>query len=232
MAFDSANRTGRTVVGLFRNRGDAERAIKELKDAGFTREQIGIAINDRGAQRDLARDAGTSQTGKVAAAGAVSGGLLGGIIGLLGSLLIPGIGPIVAGGVLESVLVGAGAGAATGGLIGALVGLGVSEEDARHFDTAFREGGTLVTVDAGVRVTEAERILGSHDADLGPAWVGRNGDVTRGRVATTASDPDRLELREEELEVESAGRAGYPGSERRRYHDPDYAGPERRLAGV
>ncbi len=212
MAFDSATRTGRTVVGLFRDRGDAEQAMQELKDAGFTREQIGLAIKDRGEQRDVPNDTETSQAGRGAAAGAVSGGLVGGIIGLLGWLLIPGIGPIVAGGVLESVLVGAGAGLATGGLIGALVGLGVSEEDARHFDSGFREGGTLVTVDAGARTAEAERILGSHNADLGPAWTGRSADLARGRAGAAASGVDR--------------------NERRQYQDPQYAGPERRLVGA
>ncbi|MGH7515861.1 MAG: general stress protein [Gemmatimonadales bacterium] len=227
MAFDSANKTGRTVVGLFRHRGDAEQAISDLKDAGFTRDQIGIAIKDRAEQRDLAGSAETSPAGKGAAAGAVSGGLVGGIIGLLGSLLIPGLGPIVVGGVLESVLVGAGAGLATGGLIGGLMGLGVSEEDAKHFDTGFRGGGTLVTVDAGARVDEAQRILGSHSADLGPTWAGREG-APRGRVAGTTSDPARLELREEELDLSTS----YGGNERRRHQDPQYAGPERRLVGV
>lgn len=205
MAFDAANRTGRTVVGLFRNRADAEQAITDLKDAGFTREQIGIAIKDRGEQRELA-DASDTTPAKGAAAGAVTGGLVGGIIGLLGSLLVPGLGPIVVGGVLESVLVGAGAGAATGGIIGALVGLGVPEEDARHFDAGFREGGTLVTVDAGTRVNDAERILGSRNADLGPTW---------GRASTLAGST-------------SATRT----TERRRFQDPAYAGPERRLVGV
>ena len=169
MALDPANRIGRTVVGLFRDRNDAEQAISDLKDAGFTREQIGIAIKDRSEQRELTEGTESSAVGQGAAAGAISGGLVGGIIGLLGSLLIPGLGPIVAGGVLESMLVGAGAGAATGGLIGALMGLGVSEEDAKHFDTGIRKGGTLVTVDAGSRVDEAERILHSSNADLGPA---------------------------------------------------------------
>jgi uncharacterized protein (TIGR02271 family) len=209
MAFDSANRTGRTVVGLFHDRSDAERAINELKDAGFTREQIGIAIKDRGEQRDLAETTDTSQAGKGAAAGAVSGGLVGGVIGLLGSLLIPGLGPIVVGGVLESVLVGAGAGAATGGIIGGLVGMGVSEEDAKHFDTGFREGGTLVTVEAGTRVDEAERILSMANADLGPAWsaraAGASGGLETGfagrREQSTMETGDRIELREEQLDV-------------------------------
>ena len=215
MALDSANRTGRTVVGLFRNRGDAEQAISDLKDAGFTREQIGIAIKNRNEQRDLAEGTDTSATGKGAVAGAVTGGLVGGIIGLLGSLLIPGLGPIVVGGVLESVLVGAGAGAATGGLIGALVGLGVSEEDAKHFDAGFREGGTLVTVDAGPRVDEAEGILDACNADLGPSWAARLGGVGTGVRG-----------------VDTLGDTSYSGSERRQYRDPQYAGPERRLVDV
>ena len=52
MVFDPANRTGRTVVGLFRERRDAEQAIGDLRDAGFTREQIGIAINDKTEQTE------------------------------------------------------------------------------------------------------------------------------------------------------------------------------------
>jgi uncharacterized membrane protein len=214
MAFDSANRTGRTVVGLFRDRRDAEQAIGDLRDAGFTREQIGIAINDKGAQREMEDQTGANAAGKGAAAGAVSGGLVGGIIGLLGSLLVPGLGPIVVGGVLESVLVGAGVGAATGGLVGALVGIGVGEEDARHFDAGFREGGTLVTVDAGDRVGEAELILDRCNADLGPSRAQRPDQ----RV--TMGDPV------------VADDTSWRGIERRRYLDPQYAGPERRLIGV
>ena len=72
--------------------------------------------------------------GEGAAAGALSGGVVGGLIGLLGSILVPGLGPIVVGGVLASTLTGVGIGAATGGLIGALMGLGIPEADARHFD--------------------------------------------------------------------------------------------------
>jgi len=215
MAFDSASRTGRTVVGLFRTRSDAEQAISDLKDAGFTRDQIGIAIKNRSDQRDLAESTDTSHAGKGAAAGAISGGLVGGIIGLLGSLLIPGLGPIVVGGVLESVLVGAGAGVATGGLIGALMGLGVSEQDARHFDTSFREGGTLVTVDAGARVDEAQLILGACNGDLGPSWAARSAGIG---------------LRDRE--PDTVGATSYGGAERRRHNDPQYAGPERRLVEV
>src|SRR5213079_1337536 len=98
--------------------------------------------------------------------GAAVGGVLGGITGLLvgiGALAIPGIGPVIAGGALASAfgiaggtaVAGAGIGAAAGGIVGALVGMGIPEEEARHFESGFRTGGVLVTVNAGPRMMEA-----------------------------------------------------------------------------
>ena len=185
---------GTTVVGLFQDQPSAEAAIQRLKAAGFTEGQIGVAIRDQEQQRALTEDTGT-QAADGAAKGAVGGGVVGGVVGLLagvGALVIPGIGPIVAGGWLASTLAGAGIGAAAGGLIGALVGMGVPEEDARHFERGFREGGILVTVQAGDRAEEAREALSLGGADLGPTW----GGLREGR-----EDRDRLELREEELDV-------------------------------
>ncbi len=197
----------RTVVGLFTERRHAEQAIRDLKAAGFTDEQIGVAMKNREEQEQLEQDTG-SQAAEGAAKGAVSGGIVGGLIGLLGSLLIPGVGPIVVGGVLASTLTGAGIGAAAGGLIGALMGLGVPEEDARHFDRGIREGGILVTVNAGTRVGEAVSILQRHGADLGPTGISRYQEFGAAGTAAAAgtfgaeSGQQRLELREEELDIE------------------------------
>jgi Heat induced stress protein YflT len=168
----------RTVVGLFSNRADAEHAIRELRNAGFSDQQIGIAMQDRDEQRQLIDESG-STAAEGAAAGALSGGVVGGLIGLLGSLLIPGVGPIVVGGVLASTLTGAGIGAATGGIIGALMGLGVPEADAQHFDLGLRSGRTLVTVDAGARTGEALGILERHGMDFGPSGRQRYGSFDR-----------------------------------------------------
>jgi hypothetical protein len=208
--------TGRTVVGMFTNRPDAESAIRELKAAGFGDDRIGVALQDLDEQRDLRDRVETTsrEAAGGAAKGAVSGGLVGGLIGLLGSLLIPGVGPIVVGGVLASTLTGAGIGAATGGIIGALVTLGVPETDARHFDEGLRSGRTLVTVDAGARTAEALVILDRHGMDFGPSGASRY-----------------------ESGIEAAGepareRGRYRGTERRTTQDPAYAGPERRLVGV
>jgi hypothetical protein len=226
--------TGRTVVGMFTNRPDAEAAIRELKAAGFGEDRIGVALQDRDEQRDL-MDATGSEAAEGAAKGAVSGGVVGGLIGLLGSLLIPGVGPIVVGGVLASTLTGAGLGAATGGIIGALVGLGVPETDARHFDEGLRSGRTLVTVDAGDRTGEALAILDRHGMDFGPSGASRyellvvevdeeiDEDVDQARIAAIDAGSRRSA---------AAPRKRYRGRERRTTQDALYAGPERRLAGV
>ena len=166
--------TGRTVVGMFARRADAESAIRDLKSAGFTDDQIGVAVPET-LRADSA--GGGATAGEGAVAGALSGGIVGGLIGLLGSILVPGLGPLVVGGVLASALTGAGIGAATGGLVGALMGLGIPEEDARHFDQGLRAGGALVTVGAGRRTDEALRVLQRHGVDLGPS--GRAGPAER-----------------------------------------------------
>jgi hypothetical protein len=177
---DYSGRT--TIAGLFRDRDDAERAISELKDAGFTGDQIGIAMRDQAAQGEMTEKTGT-KSAEGAVTGAVGGGTLGGVLGFLvgaGALAIPGVGPVVAGGMLASALglaggtavAGAGIGAATGGIAGALVGLGIPDEEAQHFETGFREGGVLVTVKAAGRAMDALAVLERNGADTGPGSVG------------------------------------------------------------
>jgi hypothetical protein len=213
--------TGRTIVGLFRERPDAEAAIQDLKDAGFTNEQIGVAMRDQSQQRELAEDTGTNAASG-AATGAVSGGVVGGLIGLLGSLLIPGVGPIVVGGVLASTLVGAGAGAATGGIIGGLIGMGVSEEDAKHFDAGFREGGVLVTVTAIERIDEAVEILDDNGADMGPSRMTQREPTTAQRGVTGQYSEGRLE------DTGYFDRSGLAGSGTGATSGGAYGGTERR----
>jgi hypothetical protein len=213
-----------TVVGLFHNQADAERAIQRLKESGFSDDQIGVALKDRKRQEELIEGTGT-QAAEGAAAGAVGGGVLGGVIGLLagvGALAIPGVGPIIAGGTLASTLAGAGIGAAAGGLIGALAAMGVPEEDARHFDRGFRAGGTLVTVDAGSRASDARECLYESGADLG----------SMGGGAMDRPDLEEARIEENAAMGEAEVNESWRGNERRYRHDSTYSGPERRIAGV
>jgi hypothetical protein len=186
--------TGRIVVALFADRTGSESAVRDLKAARFTDEQIGMAVPERLEKRELITPTDESVEG--AATGAVGGGLVGGLIGLLGSLLIPGVGPVVVGGVLATALTGAGIGAATGGLIGALVNMGVSAIDAEHFERGFRAGGVLVTVNAGPRTAEAVAIIRRHGADLGNSGKIAAEDAVEGpnrgsAAASSYSDPER-----------------------------------------
>jgi hypothetical protein len=190
-----------TLVSLFKALPQAESAVRELKDAGFINQQIGLAMLDPSGRKGVA-DA-ESPASDPATIAVVNGGLMGGLIGLLGSLLIPGVGPIVLGGVLASTLTGAGVGAATGGLIGVLAEMGVSETEAEHLDRGLREGGVLLTVNAGSRMTEALAIIQRHGPDL-----------ALGRTAAPAPD------------------GSHEIPDRRHHSDPDYSGPERRFAGI
>lgn len=138
----------KTVVALFDDISTAEKAVQELENLGFSRDNISLmAANRRG-------DDGGASTGSAAdgaAAGAGIGAVLGGLAGLLvgiGALAIPGIGPIIAAGPLAAALGGAGIGAAAGGVIGALVDAGVPEPEAQYYAEGVRRGGTLVTVRA------------------------------------------------------------------------------------
>jgi hypothetical protein len=228
---ESVGESGR-VVGLFLVQTEAQEAIRELKAAGFSDDQIGVLMQDPEAGRRLAEDTGT-KAGEGAKAGAIGGGVVGGVLGLLagvGALAIPGIGPIIAGGALASTLAGAGIGAAAGGLLGALMGMGIPEDEARYYERGLKEGGILVTVDAAARGEEAKQILDGAGADFG-----------RGR-ATDAEDrallvgEDRNDTRVEEVGDTGVRTDGslaseaWRGNERRYGHDTTYAGPERRMA--
>jgi len=182
------NMTGReTIAALFQDRAAAERAISDLKDAGFTGSEIGIAMRDRDAQGELVSDTGT-QAAETGLKGAIGGGALGGVLGFLvglGALAIPGVGPVVAGGLLASAfgiaggtaVAGATMGATAGGIVGSLVGLGIPDDEAKYFEKGFHSGSVLVTVKAGgARVMNALAILERNGGDSG-ANLGTTGNA-------------------------------------------------------
>ena len=68
------------------------------------------------------------------------------------------------GGLFAANLVKAVGGGAVGGIVGALIGLGIPEEDAHYYEGEFKKGKTLVTVHAADRASEAWAILTRHGA--------------------------------------------------------------------
>jgi hypothetical protein len=131
-----------TVTHLFDDYGRAQEAVRALEAAGFTSNEVSIASRVRD-NNELVDDATGAATG--ASVGAMAGAGTG-LLTALGVMAIPGLGPLVAAGVLATTLAGAATGAAAGGLLGALTDYGVSEEDAHVYSEGVRRGGTLVSV--------------------------------------------------------------------------------------
>ena len=151
--------TRRHYVGVFDDRSDAELAAQDLRANGFTDDQIGYAWRDDKGKTH----AEGNKSGEMAASGAGTGVVLGGIIGAAAALLIPGVGPVVSGGLLATALAGgatgAVAGGVAGGISGALLGLGVPEVEAKYYDEQVRDGRTLMTVRADDRYSDASDIV-------------------------------------------------------------------------
>lgn len=143
------------LTGLFRDRDSAERAYSTLSERGYSRDDVNLVMSDETRKRHFA-DAGSGQTtelGNKAAEGAGIGGAIGGTVGAITaalaalgtSVVLPGVGLVVAG-PLAAALAGGGAGAATGGLLGALIGAGIPEERVKHYESGINEGGILMGV--------------------------------------------------------------------------------------
>jgi len=156
-----------TLVGIFRDRSQAERCVAELREKGFRDDQIGFMMPD-GSQRTTStttvehtdRHEGDVSAGE----GLVTGAVTGGLVGAAAALFIPAVGPILAGGILAATLAGAAIGAVTGGVAAALIDLGVPETEAKYYEGEVQSGRVLVTVKAGNRYDEARDVMQSYGA--------------------------------------------------------------------
>jgi hypothetical protein len=157
------------IVGLFLDRNDAQRAVNDLRQAGFREDQIGVVSRTVAgippAEVPAADAATHSKIVEGTAIGAAGGAGLGALWALgIAAGVLPAVGPVIAGGLLMSIVASAGATAAIGTVVGALIGLGVPEEEAWYFEREFNAGRTLVTIRPESRLTEAEDILRDHGA--------------------------------------------------------------------
>jgi len=161
----------KTVVGVYDEVSDAQAAVEDLGRAGFPSSDISLLSAAEARRRGLDVEPETRREGNKsdegaglgAGAGAVVGGLGGLLVGL-GTLLLPGLGLVLAAGPLVTTLIGAGIGAGLGALVGALIGLGIPEEEAHYYAEAVRRGGTLVAVDSEEgRIDDAIDVMERHN---------------------------------------------------------------------
>ncbi len=140
------------VTGMFRSREDAERAYNSVTSRGYHKDDVNLLMSDKTRDTQFADGADTELGSKAlegAGVGSAIGGTLGAVIAGIAaigtSVLIPGLGLLVAG-PLAAALAGAGAGGLTGGLVGALVGSGIPEETAKQYESGINDGGIVVGV--------------------------------------------------------------------------------------
>ena len=196
----------RRILGVFRTRMEAERAIDDLKAAGVDMERVSVVARDAdevsGVETGLDTDKETvgNHADDGATTGALTGGAIGGIGGLLvglGVLAIPGVGPILLAGAeataIATTLAGGAIGAAAGGLLGALIGLGIPEEEARVYNDRVVAGHYLVMVNSrSVDIDRAETILRKHNAEEVKIYDS---------PGSALDNPDNIKLYEERLKV-------------------------------
>lgn len=177
-----------TVVGTFDDRGAAERAIEQLRDAGFNRDQVGYAGQGSPADTALVEEHGNA-SGAGAAGGVVTGAVAGGAVAWLGLAAIPAIGPFLAAGAIGSALLAAAAGGVTGGVLGGLLGLGIPRHKAEYHEEQIRGGRMLVTVQTAEPAI-AERIFsaaGAVEVDRGDDEAVRQVEVRDADAAAVGS---------------------------------------------
>ncbi len=151
------------VFGLYATPGTAEAAVDYLLTKGFTNASISVLLPDDETTRAFAHEKHTKAP-EGTATGVTAGGIVGGTLGLLagiGSLAIPGVGPLIAAGPIMGALAGLGVGGAVGGLVGALVGMGIPEFEAKRYEGAVKNGGTLLSVhcDTSEQIDAAKQAL-------------------------------------------------------------------------
>lgn len=179
----------KTVAGIFNSSADAERAVENLGTAGIKGEQLSL-LAPGATQEEIDAAVPTTETeqpGMGKALGTAVGGALGVAGGLhLGaaaaSLLVPGVGPILAAGLVGAAILGAGGaatGMAAGGALEDSVATGLPHDELFVYEDALRRGRTvlIITTDDEEGAEAARNILAQSGAESIDAareswWVG------------------------------------------------------------
>ena len=149
----NTNETKRNMLtGMFEDRESTENAYNALLERGYTNNDISMVMSDKTRKAYFADD-GETEIGTKAAEGAGKGAAIGGTVGAIAgivaaigtSIVIPGLGVVIAGPIAAG-LAGAGAGGITGGIIGALVGSGIPEARAKLYESGLKNGQIVLGV--------------------------------------------------------------------------------------
>jgi hypothetical protein len=166
-----------TLFASFDTTVAAEKAAAAILDRGARNEDLSIVAHHRSdgavelghGESDaeaVAKHGLTTTTGADAAMGAAKGLSFGmglGILGAIAAMFVPGVGLVVGGGALATLIAGtAAAGAATGGVVGYLKDQGMGEEVAAAYHAKVAAGGAILALQVptgDISEMEAESLL-------------------------------------------------------------------------
>jgi len=144
-----------TVAAIFNSRAGAERAVENLRSSGIAEDRINLLTP--GASQGELDEVPTTET-EQPGMGKALGGAVGGALGVAGglhlgaavaSLIVPGVGPIIAAGLAGAALLGAGGaatGAAVGGALEDSMARGLPHDELFVYEDALRRGRSVVIV--------------------------------------------------------------------------------------
>ena len=178
------------VAGIFDSRADAERATERLRSIGIADEHLALLTPGTSEEEveEAVKAAETNHKGeKIGGAVGRGLGIAGGIMigGAVGSFFVPGVGTILAAGVLSAALLGTGGaslGAAAGGALDEAIASDISHDDLHIYEEALRQGRTVVVAVAkdGEQAEAAREQLAQEGAEIVDAareswWGGLRG---------------------------------------------------------
>jgi hypothetical protein len=177
----------KSTVGIFAAHADAERAVENLRSIGIADDKISLLAPGSERKLEAIATTETEQPGMGKAIGGVVGGALGTASGMsLGaaaaSLFIPGVGPIMATGIIGAALLGAGGaigGAAAGDALEEGMADGLPRDELYVYEDALRQGRSVVIAltendeqDEGARRAIEQAGAESLDAAREDWWLG------------------------------------------------------------
>jgi hypothetical protein len=170
----------KTIIGVFANREDAEKAINYIHNK-FSVPNDDISYIYRNTRNEIRQVEASSISTKTPAEGASRGAGAGAVVGALAGIaatmgVIPVVGPFFAAGpVLASIGItgavgataaGAVGGAVVGGIIGALMNLGVGREKAKRYEDYVVAGNILVAVNTEESAPVESALVGHNAVDV------------------------------------------------------------------
>jgi len=141
------------LTGMFRDRRSTENAYNAMHERGYSEDEINLVMSKETHKKYFSDDKDETELGHKAAAGSGAGSAIGGALGATAgiiaaigtSVVIPGLGLVIAGPIAAG-LAGAGAGGIAGGIIGALIGWGIPKERAKLYESGIKDGHIVLGV--------------------------------------------------------------------------------------